>query len=87
MSTRPVKGEESSPPVRLQVGGDAFPTDREGFLGLSALDYFAGQALVGVASYLRNDHVKTHVGDRTVAAISYDIAEKMLTERDKRRKV
>ncbi len=73
--------DEMGNPQRLQVGGDAFPgMDATGLRpDLSALDYFAGQALCGL---LAGRNYGTDV-----ANASYGIAADMLAERDKRNEI
>lgn len=95
--------------TKIDDGGPAFPrpfsgadatVDFSGFdnaqSGMSLLDYFAGQALVGhIAGWLVNDRVATEATSETVAGgyddvMAYiaenvfDTAESMLAERAKR---
>ena len=76
-------------PNKPSDGGPAFPTDfhpsndPEGlFRGMCLLDWFAGQALIGVLASDTRQEIK----NADAAAWSYDQAEAMLAEREKRRK-
>jgi hypothetical protein len=58
-----------------KTGGPAFPTNGGvTYKGMTLLDYFAGQALVGMRG-----------SSNEVARWSYDQAEAMLKEREKRK--
>lgn len=81
MSSRQIRGEASSPPIRVQIGGDAYPTSHSAHPGLSALDYFAGQA---APAYL-DVGLRLGVSADVIAANVYDFAEELLRERDTRR--
>jgi len=61
----------------------AFPThnNMECFDGMTLLDYFAGQALASMLDIPQNINQGT---GSLVASLSYDIAEAMLEEREKR---
>ena len=59
-------------------GGNAFPASEDSIaLGLTTLDYFAAQVATGIAASNRYD-------PKHVAGLSYDIAEEMIEERNRR---
>ena len=81
--TDPAAGPPTSSPIpnAPPVGGDAFPTTPLGQCspGLSALDYFAAQAMQGLVT-----RENTTFDEDAVDA--YEIAEAMLAERNRRNK-
>jgi len=65
--------------VDNKTGGPAFPTNGGvTYKGMTMLDYFAGQAMLFYAS-------QDYVGYEEAAERSYDRAEAMLKEREKRK--
>jgi hypothetical protein len=54
---------------------DAFPHGEGPYVGMSLMDYFAGQALAGLVSYDRQTSIST------LARFAYDLAEAMCDER------
>ena len=75
-------------------GGPAFPRQNDdqlhAELGMTLLDWFAGQALAGLLTsdaaikYLRNDAIKKNVRPRAhIAARAYIYADAMIAEREK----
>ena len=75
-------------------GGPAFPCEQtytpgEGWNqsfdpGMSVLDYFAGQALLGLLPAFENAPEKRNMVSHYLAKRSYEIAEAMLRERSQR---
>ncbi len=61
----------------MKDGGQAFPRGVVELPGMSLLDYFAGQALMG----LSNQDMWTSA---QVSKVSYKIAEEMIEERERR---
>jgi hypothetical protein len=70
-----------------EEGGPAFPASNDAdkqynriYYGMSMRDYFAGQALVGIASvYLNTEHETLE--PRTAADIAYALADAMISYR------
>ena len=67
-------------------GGPAFPSADMGngiIGGMSIRDYFAGQALVGYCHSLK---FRGATSDEQLAKYSFDLADEMLAERERRKK-
>jgi len=62
-------------------GGQAFPCDRHGYTGMSLRDYFAAKAM---AAMLSLEDVHLNYGESELATWSYQQADAMLEERNKK---
>lgn len=62
-------------------GGQAFPCDRHGYTGMSLRDYFAAKAM---AAMLSLEVVHANCGESELAKWSYQQADAMLEERNKK---
>ena len=80
-------GGAAFPEDRIERGGDSAYTKLEKVhdSGMTLLDYFAGQALVGFLNHpvdLARLASKRHLPeDRTVATASYEMAQAMIAEK------
>ena len=69
-----------------KTGGPAFPDPaprEDGWSGMTLRDYFAGQALIGLARSSAEQTVDDY-GPGHVASDAYSFADAMLAEREKR---
>lgn len=88
MSDRPKDGGPAFPVPSTPDPGSGNPhpivTDGAGYAGMSLRDWFAGQALVGMAHYERSQGGLRMDGDYgDLAAVAYGMADAMLAEREK----
>jgi hypothetical protein len=68
------------------TGGQAFPMGIHAFEGMTLRDYFAGQALIGLAAAMNSADRRRHrdgLADGREASVAYGIADAMLKERAK----
>ncbi len=70
----------------MKDGGPAFPKyfKEDGYKGMTLLDYFAGQALIGILAFPGSLEGKETKRSGTVADTSYAFADAMLAERERR---
>jgi hypothetical protein len=82
-NTPSCNGDNGGPAFPRPVGGDGYGATSDEAVGMTLLDYFAGQALVGMlAQWAVDDNATPEY--RHVALHAYTIASAMLAEKRRR---